>query len=128
MTLYKNNLLPDGFLLWQCGLTQPENTLPDKKKIAHFFGVTESLAGRWVLRGLPRYARRQLVMITDGRMLPPRWRGLQVCHDGLMVLSTGFHISIENLRLLPFVLRHVDWSKVPAVALSPEQKKQREFQ
>lgn len=122
MSIYQNDLLNDHFLLWQCGLVIPETSKPDRAKIANFFGVAESLAARWILRGIPRYARRQLIMIMDGRMLPPRWRGIQITHDGLVLLASGQHVPIENLRLLPLVLRHVDWSKVPALALAPKQK------
>lgn len=121
MAVYKNSLLTDEFLLWQTGLAVPETSLPDRKLISTFFNVSDRTASRWILRGLPGYARRQLVMILDGRMLPPKWRGVQVVHDGLM-LHGGYHIPIEHVRFWPFIMRCVDWSKVPQQAITQKQK------
>lgn len=116
MAIYQKNLLSDSFLLWHTGLCIPETSAPDLKMIAEFFSVSARTASRWILRGLPAYVRRQLVMILDGRMLPPRWKGVQVVHDGLM-LHGGHHIPIEHLLFWPFLMPCVDWSRVPHQAM-----------
>lgn len=117
MSIYQNNLLPDRTILWLTGFCSPDNTKPLPDKIAAFFCISERTSRRWVQRGLPSYARRQLIMILDGRMLPPGWRGIQICPDGLQF--SGHFLPLNNLRLLPFIMRCVDWSKVPDVVQRP---------
>ncbi len=117
MTIYQNSLLPDKTILWLTGFCTPEQTKPMPDKISKFFNVADRTARRWIQRGLPAYARNQLIMILDGRMLPPQWKGIQICHDG--VNFNGHFLPLNNLKLLPFILRHVDWSKVPAVVHRP---------
>lgn len=117
MSIYQNNLLPDRTILWLTGFCTPEQTKPMPDKIAKFFNITDRTARRWIQRGLPAYARNQLIMVMDGRMLPPAWKGIQICHDG--VRFNGHFLPLNNLRLLPFILKHVDWSKVPAVVHRP---------
>lgn len=117
MSLLPNNLITDVFLLWQTGLTDPLTTTPDRRKMARFFGVSERTVARWCLRGLPAYAKRQLAMIIDGRMLPPQWKGIQIVPDGLM--TGNFHIPISHLLFWPHLMRCVDWSKVPVQILHP---------
>jgi len=117
MSTYQSNLLSDASILCFTGLCVPETSKPIPEKIAKYFGISERTARRWIQRGLPRYARNQLVMILDGRMLPPQWKGIQICHDGIQF--QGHWLPLNNLRLLPFILRHVDWSKVPAVVHRP---------
>ena len=117
MAIYQNNLLPDRTILWLTGFCTPEQTKPMPDKISKFFGISDRTARRWVQRGLPAYARNQLIMVMDGRMLPPAWKGIQICHDGIHF--NGHFLPLNNLRLLPFILKHVDWSKVPAVVHKP---------
>lgn len=111
----QNNLLPDRHLLWHCGLLVPETSAPDKTKISIFFSVSESTANRWISKGLPKYARKQLSMIINGTMLPSHWRGIRFVHDGIW-LDSGHHVPLKTLRFLPFILHHVDWAKVPSIA------------
>jgi hypothetical protein len=117
MSLSPNSLKTDNFLLWQTGLTNPLTTEPDRKAMVKFFGISERTAARWCLRGLPAYAKRQLTMIIEGRMLPPSWKGLQVVPDGLM--AGNFHIPISHLRFWPFLMQCMDWSKAPVQILRP---------
>jgi hypothetical protein len=117
MSIYKNSLLTDHTILWLTGFCTPEQTKPMPDKICNFFGISDRTARRWIHCGLPRYARNQLIMVLDGRMLPPQWKGIQICHDGIRF--AGHFLPLNNLKLLPFILKHVDWSKVAPVVHKP---------
>lgn len=117
MSIYQNSLLTDKTILWLTGFCTPEETKPMPDKISKFFGITDRTARRWIQRGLPRYARNQLLMVLDGRMLPPAWKGIQICPDGIQF--NGHFLPLNNLRLLPFILKHVNWDKVAPVVHRP---------
>ncbi|WP_333609165.1 hypothetical protein [Arsukibacterium sp.] len=122
--LIQTRSISDHALLFTCGfLALPTvtaagvvNQNPDVARLAIFCAVSERTAQRWLKYGLPRRARLSLEMLANGDYLPENWRraGVKLEHDGLY-LRSGHSVSLDQVTHWPFLMRAVDWSKVPFI-------------
>jgi hypothetical protein len=119
----KTQSISDRQLLWFTGFLTTKNnpsqvtTEVDTLKLCAFFMVTPNTVRRWCAKGLPPKIRHQLEMIYAGDALPNSWRtaGLRVTERGL-TLPSGHTLSIDTLKFWPFLMKAMDWSKVPEIA------------
>lgn len=90
------------------------STVPDLVKLSAFFMVSVHTTRRWLRDGMPPKIRHQLTMLSTGHMLPPQWRKarLTVCADGV-ILHDGRIVSLACIQFWPFIMRCVDWGRVP---------------
>ena len=115
----------DAELLWLTGFSKivmnkkETRTVPDLDKIALFFLVNPQTVRRWLRSGLPPKIRHQLNLLRSGHSLPPTWRkaGLTICHDGVLINNSHL-VDLACIQFWPFIMRYVDWSRVPPVVIS----------